>query len=148
MTKKSPCYGGAGEAVPFQNKHRVFRSGASALPCDFLRRGVPHCRTLVEVRVVRQVTAERRVISEDFVFHARLATAHVVKEVGLVINGIVVALRGHVLLNLVGQFRGKRSRRWMILLPVVLVLLAQIFGPALGGIALHLRRGILRRECE
>lgn len=57
-----------------------------SLSRDPLVRGVPYCGLVVEVRVVRQVAADGRVVTEFLVLHDLVACANRAEEVGLVIN--------------------------------------------------------------
>ena len=60
---------------------------------DLFTGWVPDCYALVEVRVVREVAADRGVVAEDFVFDNRFARADGAVEVGLVVDGVAVAGR-------------------------------------------------------
>src|SRR5215831_21203397 len=105
----------------------VVQLRAVALPSagDFLRVGIPPCGTLVKVRVVRQMTADGRVVAEDLVLHARLTRANGIEEVGFVIDCVAVAPRQNEGFNLLSDLRRECLRQWMVLLPLRQILLTK-----------------------
>src|SRR5580704_11407559 len=111
---------------------------------DFLLVAIPDGYTVVEVGEVGQVAADGGVVAENFVFGDWLACAHGVVEVGLVIDGVAVA--GSVGVRLAFGVNVPLKCVWfgMILVPLLQVLIAQLFRPTVNRIAFGLGARVFR----
>src|SRR6516164_2942448 len=97
------------------------------VPVDLPRPRVPHCNSLLEVRIVRHVTGDGGVVTEGGVFHRRLAGAHGVKEIPQVF-AIQVVARGRV--EAFARQDGLRARLRIVLhMPFFRVVGSRLLGP-------------------
>src|SRR5207245_5538883 len=80
-------------------RHRCGRRSQHVCPCHFPRSTsnestfydlfcsrVPNRHSLVEIGVIGQMTADRRIVAKDFVLDNRLSTAHCFEKIGMVIG--------------------------------------------------------------
>src|SRR6266542_732482 len=127
------------------------RSPGSAHNCQIklcfylFPRRVPHRRRLLEIRMIGQMAADRRVVAELLVFDDFLSRADCIEKVGFVVNKVTVAGRCAEYFGSFRYFGLKRYRQRVLLLKFLQILVAQLSGPAEDGIALGLRMCVLRR---
>src|SRR5579872_2508599 len=108
------------------------------LAANCLRRSVPSCYRVLEIRVIGQVTADRRMVAEFLVLDGWLSGSNRVEEICLVSRNIAVPKRCRkrfCFLHLVIE----RPRLRMFRFPLRQIFLAQPFWPALGRICFGLR---------
>src|ERR1700690_4360823 len=73
-----------GRSARFKLEDHSEKPAVKCLSFNRFGAGIPGRNRFVEVRVVRQVASDRRMVSEDFILDRALASAHRVKEISLV----------------------------------------------------------------
>jgi len=104
---------------------------------------VPNRRRALEVRVIRQMATDGRVVAELFVLDHFFARAYGLEEVGFVVHEIAIALRNA---EDFGRVVDRQLRKRMLLLKIGQILIAQLRRPPIDRIGLGLRTRILWRE--
>ena len=72
-------------------------------------RGIPHCGSSVEIRIVGHMGTQRGIVTEFFVFDHSLARTYGLKKIGFVVDHIVVSRWYGENLGLFIQFGLQRS---------------------------------------
>src|SRR5260370_2164998 len=111
---------------------------------NLLRLAIPHRDAFIEICIVRQMASDRGLVAEHFILHDWFSRPHGIEEVGLVIDHVAVSVRRSIAFSLFLHLALVWSWHGMLLMPRFQILLAQLLGPALGGVSLGLRTRVLR----
>src|ERR1700746_13439 len=105
---------------------------------------VPNRHSLVEIGVIGQMTADRRIVAKDFVLDNRVSTAPCFEKIGLVIGNRVVTRRCSERLDFFIHAEIERYGRRIFFAPFIQVLLPQFSRPTVDRVALRFRECVLR----
>src|SRR5271157_4561680 len=122
-----------------------YKSGSRCLSANRLRIRIPGRNLILEIGVVGQVAADRRMVAKLLVLHGWLAGSNRVEEVCLVGRRVAVSLRHRKSFRF-GRLVVERPGLRMFRGPLRQILLAQPCRPAHHRISLRLWTYVLRSE--
>ena len=93
--------------------------------------------------MIRQVTADGRVVSEYFVLYGGSSRPDRVEKVRDVVRDVAVPGRSGINFTLGLDGVAQRSRKRMLFAELPQVFVAQLFGPPVNGVAVRLWPGVL-----